>query len=52
MPRINIMVDNDLYLKVLRVKTQLQKIEEESEKPKNITFTDAVKFVIGKGLEK
>lgn len=46
MPRINIIVDNDLYLRLIKRKSEIQK-----ENPsKIINFTDAVKSVLRKGL--
>lgn len=46
MPRINIIVDTDLYLRLIKTKSEIQK-----ENPsKIINFTDAVKFVLRKGL--
>ena len=52
MPRINVIVDDMIYLKILKVKSELQKTEEEKQNPKNINFTDAVKYVLEKGFEK
>jgi len=46
MPRINVIVDDDTYLKLLKVKTKLSKANPN----KNINFTDAVKYVFKKGL--
>ena len=46
MARLNVIIDQDTYLKLLKVKTQLSK-----EKPlENINLTDAVKYVLKKGL--
>jgi len=46
MPRINIIVDNDLYLRLIKTKSEIQK-----ENPsKIINFTFAVKHVLRKGL--
>jgi hypothetical protein len=50
MARINVIVDNDLYLKIIKIKSELQKLEEGKQNPKNITFTDAVRHVLNKGL--
>lgn len=48
MPKISVIVDNDIHLKILKIKMQLSK-----ENPsKNIDFSDAVRFVLKKGLEK
>jgi len=46
MPRINVIVDDEMYLKVIKIKSKLQK----KHPTKNINFTDAVKFVLNKGL--
>lgn len=47
MPRINVIIDDNTYLRLIKVKTQLSK-----ETPlKNINLTDAVKHVLKKGLE-
>lgn len=46
MARINIVVDDNMYLKIIKVKTELQ-----NKYPKKIiNFTDAVKHVLKKGL--
>jgi len=47
MPRINVIVDDNLYLKIIKVKTIMQK----QSPTKNINLTDAVKFVLNKGLD-
>lgn len=47
MPKINIIVDNDLYLRLIKTKSEIQK----QNPSKIINFTDAVKYVLRKGLD-
>lgn len=47
MPKVTVILDTDQYMKLIKVKSQIQK-----EQPtKNITLTDAVKHVLKKGFE-
>ncbi len=48
MPRINVIVESDLYMKIIKIKTQLQKDNPD----KNIDFSYTVRFMLNKGLEK
>ena len=46
MPRINVIIDDALYLKIIKVKSQIQ-----TDNPmKNIDFSYAVRFVLNNGL--
>ena len=47
MHKITVIVDEDTYLGIMKTKIVLQK-EKTTE---NITFTDAINFVLKKGLE-
>jgi len=45
--KINVIIEDDMYRQINKVKTKLQKEEPDS----NISLTTAVKFVLSKGLK-
>lgn len=51
MPRLNVIIDDELYLKIIKIKSGLQKLEEQNQNPKNINLTITIKHILQNGIK-